>query len=324
MRRVRYHAHGGPEVLVIEEADIPEPGPGQVLIRTEAIGVNYVDVQLRRETSPDSIWFRSLPAPLTGDVVGTVEAAGQDADPALVGTRVAVLLEDACADYVVAGTDWLVSVPEELGAGAASMLPTTGTVALGALRAGRIGPGDAVLVTAGAGAIGHLAVQLARLQGAGTVIATAGSPAKLQFLKELGADAAIDHTQPDWAAQVRAAAPGGVDVALEAVGGEILLNSIELLGPSGRAVVFGASGGDLTSVPVRSLFALKSVTGFSLLAWRAAYPEQVRAAIAELSGLFGTGRLSARAGTTLPLAEVVRAHRLLEDRTVLGRLLLTP
>lgn len=324
MRRVRFHAHGGPEVLVIEEADIPEPGPGQVLIRTEVIGVNYVDVQLRRETSPDSIWFRSLPATLTGDVVGTVEAAGQDADPALLGTRVAVLLEDAYADYVVADTDWLVSVPAELSAGAASMLPTTGAVALGALRVGRIGQGDTVLVTAGAGAIGHLAVQLARLQGAGTVIATAGSPAKLQLLKELGADTAIDHTQPDWAGHVRAAAPGGVDLALEAVGGEMLHKSIELLGPLGRAVVFGASAGDLTSVPVRSLFALKSVTGFSLLAWRAARPEQVRAAISELAGLFGTGRLHAAAETALPLAEVVRAHQLLEDRTVLGRLLLTP
>jgi NADPH:quinone reductase-like Zn-dependent oxidoreductase len=89
MRRVRYHSHGGPEVLAIEEADIPEPGPGQVLIRTEAIGVNYVDVQLRRETAADSIYFRSLPATLTGDVVGTVEEVGPDADPALAGTRVA-------------------------------------------------------------------------------------------------------------------------------------------------------------------------------------------------------------------------------------------
>ena len=87
MRRVRYHAHGGPEVLAIEDAPVPEPGPGQVLLRTEAIGVNYVDVHLRRETSADSIWFRPLPATLTGDVVGTVEKAGPGADPALVGTR---------------------------------------------------------------------------------------------------------------------------------------------------------------------------------------------------------------------------------------------
>jgi NADPH:quinone reductase-like Zn-dependent oxidoreductase len=324
MRRVRYHSHGWPEVLVIEEADIPEPGPGQVLIRTEAIGVNYVDVQLRRETSPDSIYFRSLPATLTGDVVGTVEAVGPDADPALAGTRVASLLEDAYADYVVAGTDWLVSVPAGLSASAASMLPTTGAVALGALRTGRLGKGDTALVTAGAGAIGHLAVQLAKQQGAGTVIATAGSPAKLGFLKELGADVVIDYTQPGWADQVRSAAPSGLDVALEAVGGEMLHKSIGLLAPFGRVVAFGASAGDLTRVPVTSLFALKTMSGFSLLAWRAANPERARADIAELTGLFGTGRLHAAAQTTLPLAEAVQAHRLLEERTVLGRLLLVP
>jgi NADPH:quinone reductase len=323
MRRVRYHAHGGPEVLTIEEADVPQPGPGQVLIRAEAIGVNYVDVQLRRETSPDSIWFRSLPATLTGDVVGTIEQTGPGADPALADTRVAVLLEDACADYVVADTDWLASVPAGLEAGPASMLPTVGAVALGALRAGRLGTGETVLVTAGAGAIGHLAVQLARLQGAGTVIATAG-PAKLSYLKELGADAAIDHTRPDWADQVRAAAPGGVNLVLEAVGGQMLHKSIELLAPFGRVVVFGASAGALTSVPVRNLFAMKSVTGFSLLAWRAANAKQARADITELTALFLTGRLRAATDTRLPLTQVVQAHQLLEDRAVIGRLLLTP
>jgi NADPH:quinone reductase len=196
---------------------------------------------------------------------------------------------------------------------------------VGAERGGRgeQSAGETVLVTAGAGAIGHLAVQLARLQGAGTVIATAG-PAKLGYLKELGADAATDHTQPDWAEQVRAAAPGGVDLILEAVGGEMLHKSIELLAPFGRVVIFRASAGDLTSVPVRSMFALKTATGFSLLAWRAANPVQARADIAEPTGLFTAGRLCATAETRVPLAGVVRAHQLLEDRAVIGRLLLVP
>ena len=323
MRRVRYYEHGGPDVLAVEQADIPEPGAGQVLIRTEAIGINWVDVQMRRETSPDSIYFRALPAALTGDVVGTVEAVGPDADPALAGTRVAALLEDACADYAVAGADWLVPVPAGLDAAAASMLPMVGPVALGTLRAGRVAQGETVLVTSGAGTIGHLAVQLARRRGAGIVIATAG-PAKLAFLKELGADAAVDHTQPDWAGQVRAAAPGGVDVALEGVGGDMLPQAIELLAPHGRAVAFGGSSGGLGDVPVLSLVMLKSVTGFSLLAARAAEPDQVRSDIAEVTGLFEAGRLRAAAQTRLPLAEAVQAHRLLEDRAVLGRILLVP
>src|SRR5579859_4268306 len=324
MRRVRFHSHGGPEVLAVEEAGVPEPGPGQVLIRTEAIGVNYVDVQLRRETDPDSIWYRPLPGVLTGDVVGTVERTGAGTEPALAGRRVAVLLEDGCADYVVAGADWLVPVPAELEAGAASMLPTTGAVALGALRAGRLAAGETVLVTAGAGAIGHLAVQLARRLGAGTVVATAGSAAKLALAKELGADIAVDHSQPGWDDQVRSAVPGGVDVVLEAVGGDTLRRCLGLLAPWGRAVVFGASAGELGSVGVRDLFGLKTVTGFSLMAWRAADPEAVLAGLAELAGWFGAGKLRAVTGATLPLAEVSRAHQLLEERSVPGRLLLVP
>jgi NADPH:quinone reductase len=323
MRRIRFYEHGGPEVLVTEQAEVPVPAPGQVLIRTEAIGINYVDVQIRRATDPGSIYFRPTPATLTGDVVGTVEATGSGTDPALTGTRVAVLLEDAYADYVVADADWLASAPERLSAAAASMLPTVGAVALGALHIARLGAGETVLITAGAGAIGHLAVQLARQHGAGTVIATAGSPAKLAFLADLGADAAINYRDPDWADQVRAAAPRGVDVVLEAVGGTVLHQCIGLLGPHGRAVVFGASAGDLTSVPVTSLFALKSVSGFSLLAFRAADPEQARADTAELTRLFESGALHASA-RELPMADAVQAHQLLEDRTVTGRLLLIP
>jgi NADPH:quinone reductase len=324
MRRVLFHTHGGPEVLSIEEAAVPEPGAGQVVIRAEAIGVNYVDVQIRRETSPDSIYFRRPPGTLTGDVVGTVELVGPGADPALVGTRVAVLLEDACADHVLADVDWLVQVPEGMDAGTAGMLPTTGAVALGVLRAARLRGGETVLVTAGAGAIGHLAVQLARHRGAATVIATAGSPAKLALLAELGADVAIDHTRPDWDDQVRAAAPGGVDVALEAVGGDVLHRSIQLLAPFGRMAVYGASSGDLTRIPVTSLFALRTVTGFSLLALRRAAPERARADIAEVAGLFSAGTLRAVVGTKLPLAEVAEAHRLLEERAVPGRIVLVP
>jgi NADPH:quinone reductase-like Zn-dependent oxidoreductase len=294
-----------------------------VLIRTEAIGVNYVDVQIRRETDPGSIYFRPTPATLTGDAVGTVEAAGPGTDPALVGARVATLLEDAYADYVVADADWLASAPKGLSAGDASMLPTVGAVALGALRIGRLGAGETVLVTAGAGAIGHLAVQLARQLGAGTVIAAAGSPAKLGFLKELGADVAVNYSEPGWADQVRAAAPRGVDVILEAVGGEVLHQCLGLLALYGRTVVFGASAGDLTSVPVTSLLGLKTVSGFSLLAFRATAPEQARADISELTRLFESGALRATI-QELPLTQAVRAHQLLEDRAVTGRLLLIP
>lgn len=122
---------------------------------------------------------------------------------------------------------------------------------------------------------------------------------------------------------MRAAAPAGLDVVVEAVAGDVLYQSVGLVAPFGRAVVFSASAGDLTSLPVTSLFGLKTAAGFSLLAWRAAGTEQARLDLAELAGLFQAGDLRA-VTTSLPLADVVEAHRLLEDRAVLGRLLLVP
>jgi NADPH2:quinone reductase len=110
---------------------------------------------------------------------------------------------------------------------------------------------------------------------------------------------------------------------LDAVGGAVLNASFGLLKPLGRVVVYGAASGDFASIPVRSLFGLKTVTGFSLLAWRATAPERARADIAELAGLLQTGELRA-VTQPLPLSEVVQAHRLLESRTFPGRLILVP
>jgi NADPH:quinone reductase-like Zn-dependent oxidoreductase len=324
MRRVRYHAYGDPDVLTVEEADIPTPGPGQVLVRAEAIGANFVDTKFRRGPSSGALFQRPLPGKLTGDVVGTVEAAGPGVDTRQVGRRVAGLAEDAFADYVLAEARWLAPVPEGLDAGAASMLPMGAPVALRTLRAGRLAAGETVLIHAAAGGIGHLAVQLARQLGAGTVIATAGSPAKLAFARAHGADIAIDYTDSDWPDQVRKAAPQGVDVVLDSVGGETLHRSFDVLAPFGRIVVYGAASGDLTSVPVTHLFALKSVTGFSLLAWRVADPERAREEMTEVAAYTTAGDLRTAVHARIPLTGAAAAHRILEDRSHLGRVLLVP
>lgn len=325
MRRVRYYNHGGPEVLAVEDAPVPEPGPGQVLIRAEAIGLSYVDTQIRAETDSSSLFFRPLPGSLTGDAVGTVERAGQGVDPALTGTRVAALIaEDACAEYTVADADWLVSVPAGLSAGTASVLPTMGPVALGALRLGQVAKGDTVMVTAAGGGVGHLAIQLARHLGAGTVIAAVGSAAKAELAQDLGADVTVDYGRDGWADQVRAAAPAGVNVVLDAAGGDTLLRCVDLLAPFGRAVGYGAAGGDWGSVPLLRLApALKSLSAFSLLALRSAAPDQARANTAELTRLLESGDLRA-VTRTLPLSDIEQAHRRFANRAVIGRLLVEP
>jgi NADPH:quinone reductase-like Zn-dependent oxidoreductase len=324
MRRVRYYEYGDPDVLTIEEAEIPTPGPGQVLIRAEAIGANFVDTKFRRGPSSGAIFQRPLPGKLTGDVVGTVEAVGLGVDTQQVGRRVAGLAEDAFADYIVADAQWLAPIPDGLDLGAASMLPMGAPVALRTLRTGRLAPDETVLIHAAAGGIGHLAVQLAKLLGAGMVIATAGSPAKLDFARKCGADIAIDYRDSDWPDQVRKAAPRGVDVVLDSVGGETLQRSFDVLAPFGRIVIYGAASGELTSLPVTNLFALKSVAGFSLIAWRAADPEQARREMTEVAEYSTAGQLHTAVHARLPLAEAAAAHRLLEDRSQLGRVLLLP
>lgn len=362
MRRVRYYEYGGPEVLRVEEAEVPVPAAGQVLIRTEAIGANFVDTRFRRGAG--GIFERPLPGALTGDVVGTVETIGPEvgtantagtASAALaesvagaasvagtgadalstvgaastvgavsVGDRVAVLTGDAFADFVLAGAEWLAPVPDGLDAGAASMLPMASPLALRVLRTGALAKGETVLIHAAAGGIGHMMVQRAKLLGAGTVIATAGSPAKLAFAREFGADFAIDYADADWLDQVRAVAPGGVDVIADSVGGETLLRGLDLLAPFGRTVVYGLAGGELPAVPVQSLFALRQVAGFSLLAWRTACPERARAEMTEVADHAVAGRLRTVVHATFPLTEVVKVRQLLDDRGQLGRVLVVP
>ncbi|MFC4998228.1 zinc-binding dehydrogenase [Dactylosporangium cerinum] len=323
MQRVRYYEYGGPEVLTVEAVDPPAPQAGQVLLRTEAVGVNFVDTRFRRGPGSGSIFQRPLPGRPTGDVVGVVDQVGPDVDPRLVGTRVAALAEDAYADYVVADAAWLAAVPDGLEPGDASMLAMSGPVALRVLRAARPEPGETILIHSAAGGIGHLAVQLAKHLGA-TVIGTAGSPDKLDFVTAVGADVAVDYTRPDWADQVRAAAPGGVDIVLDAVGGQILQASLDLLAPFGRAVVYGAATGALEQIPVVTLFALRSVTGFNLTAWRRANPDQARHDMVQIADLFQTHRLHTRVHASLPLAQASTAHELIEARRHTGRILLVP
>jgi len=323
MRRVRYYERGGPEVLRIEETDIPTPGPGQVQIAAEAIGTSFVDTSFRRGTSP--FGQPELPGSPHGDVVGTITALGENVDSVRIGDRVTALVNpDAYADYAVADADWLAPVPDGVDIGVASVLEMPAPVALSAVRTGRLTKGETILVTGAAGNIGHLAMQFARLAGAGTVIGAVGSPAKFDFVKEYGADVAISYLDPDWPEQVRAVAPHGVDVVVDSIGGAITAQGVELLAPFGRLVVYGAANGELPQLPASGLFGLHTVSGFSWMAWLAAAPERARRELTEIAEHATAGRLRVAVQETLPLTEAARAHALLEDRSRTGRIILTP
>ncbi|MFE2414317.1 zinc-binding alcohol dehydrogenase family protein [Kitasatospora sp. NPDC059408] len=325
MRLISYHEHGSPDVLRVEDAPVPTPGPAQLLLRTEAIGVNFIETQLRGNTAP----FPSpLPGRPGGDVVGRVEALGSGADGPAPGTRVVAFgVPAAYADFVVVDADRVLVVPEDLDAATATALGSTAQTAWSVLDAARIAKGETVLVHAAAGAIGHLVTQLAALRGAGRVIGTVGSPAKADFVRAHGADAVVDYRQPDWAERVRElTGRSGVDVVLDSVEGDVFKDGLKLLKPYGRLVYYGFAGGGgrVANLAMTELLGLTYVVGTSLDAWAKADPVGVTQARRELVRLVASGELRVAVHTTLPLAEAAEAHRVIENRAQLGRVVLLP
>lgn len=319
MRIARYEEFGPVEVLKVVDAAQPAPGPGQVLLRVERIGLNYIDTVLR--AGKGGVWQPEQPGNLTGEVVGTVVQG--DAPGVAVGDRVAALVAtDACAEYVLADADWLVPVPDDVDPATATVLPMLAPLAAGLVRFGRVAAGETVLVHTAAGAVGHLLVQLARRAG-GRVIGSTGSPAKAEAVRGFGAEAVVHTSDEAWPDQVRELAPGGVDVILDALGGSAIETNLDLLAPYGRQVVYGALDRQIPSVSAQALFEMKSVSALSSRAWWASRPDEVRAAIAEVTGLLRSGELRVEVAAVLPLEEVAEAHRLLEDRSRIGRVVLT-
>ncbi|MFE3637434.1 zinc-binding alcohol dehydrogenase family protein [Streptomyces sp. NPDC059168] len=325
MRIVRYHQHGTPEVLQVDEVAVPEPGPGQVRIRAEAVGVNFAGIQERAGEFYYGERLR-LPACPGGDAVGFIDALGPGVEGWQVGERVAsVIFKDAFAEYSLARVKDLVRIPAEMDAAQATMLSSPAQVGLEAIQAAHLKEGESVLVHAAAGAIGHLVVQMAKALGAGTVIATAKDPAKLAFAKKLGADHAVDYSQEGWEEQVRTVTGGtGVDVVLDSVGADITPKSIALLKPFGRLVFYGSAGGglELPRIPLEDL-AGKYATHFSMGVMDGQV-DNFDTIVEEVCAMVLSGKVRPVVHTELPLEEAAKAHRLMEDRVQLGRVVLVP
>ncbi len=294
MRAVRFHRHGGPDVLQLDEVAVPEPAAGEVLIQAEAIGANAIDTVLRRGGSP---WDGSLPGTLTGDVVGRIVKLGPDTPPGIaVGQRVSALTVDAFAEYAVADAGFLAAIPDDADAGEATMMSLTAPLAHRLLEAGRIPAGGTILIQSAAGTIGHLAVQLARSYDPKTIIGTASSAHRLDFIRDLGAEP-VDLTAADWPDRVRAIAPDGVDTVLDAVGGTVFDQGLGLVAPLGTMVTYGAITTELPSIPVSSLFGLKTVTGVSGCSAGARPGRTRRAPTSPRSPAAGSPASSARSST---------------------------
>ncbi|MFD6886269.1 zinc-binding alcohol dehydrogenase family protein [Streptomyces sp. NPDC059957] len=322
MRIIRYHAYGPSSVLQPEEVDVPAYGPHEVLVRTEAIGVDHADVQRRSGRFP--LGAPTLPYCPSADVSGTVVEVGDRVTGLTPGTRVTVWkAPQAYAEYVAAPADRVLPLPAGLDPAEATLVGAPGRVALNLLRTARMAPGETVLVHSGAGAVGHIAVQAARALGAGRVIATAGSARKLDFIRStLGADEAIDYTDPHWPDRIK----GGVDVILDGIGGPQLLTDVALLAPYGRLMVFGGSGGDAQqpSIPVLDLLSMRQVIGFSMATLMTSRPDLAAAALKDLLTLVSTTQIRPTIHARIPLSKAAEAHALLESRHPIGRVVLTP
>ncbi|OBB77081.1 hypothetical protein A5759_04410 [Mycobacterium sp. 852014-52144_SCH5372336] len=319
MKAVWMTDFGGSEVLRVDDSAVPVPGPDEVLIEVDAAGVTYGDVMKRQ----GAFGTFDLPAGLGQQVAGTVRRSCSGG-PA-VGSRVAGMVEHGYAEFAIAQTDSVVPLPDSVDGRDAAILWVHGVTAYQTLRdAGRITSGDIVLVHAAAGGVGTLAIQLARLLGAGVVIGTAGTPQKLDHIRSYGADFAVDYSEAGWAKIVLELTDGrGVDLVLDSVGGQTSQDTLNCIAPFGRIVTFGAASG---TPPTYSGMALMTqnltVTGYSLMGWRSR-PNAFSQALEHLLAFTADGRLRPKV-TEYRLDDVVEAHRALVDRQTVGSLVLRP
>lgn len=313
MRAVQITQFGGPEVLTL--ADLPEPVPaaGQTLVHVERAGVNYADTHHAEN---------SYLAPATLPLIPGAEVVGRTAD----GRRVlAILGSGGYAQMAVA--DVVFDVPDIVDDTTALALAIQGTTAWLLLRRStHMEAGESVVVHAGAGGVGSLAIQLAKQWGAGRVIATASTPEKRQLTLDLGADVAVDATAPEMTAALREANGGRrVDIVLDMTGGGVTDQSIAALAPFGRLAFYGmASRVAPSAVQPASLLAHSTAVVGMWLVHAMFVPGLTQTALADLFALVGAGRLRAVAGGDYPLSEARRAHEELRSRRTVGKLTLDP
>lgn len=258
------------------------------------------------------------PIALGGEIAGEVADAGPGVTRFRAGERVTGLcFGHGYADFAVLHEAMASPIPDSASAVDAVALVRSGLVALGALDAARPEPGEAVLITAAASGVGHLAVQLARARGAGRVVGAVSDPSKGDFVRALGADEVITYGYLD-----RPGRGGPVDYVLDAVGGELLTPAIAALAPGGRLVAYSSGGGTVQAYDL--LVGAKSVIGFQMARIARGKPELYERWRRELWRLFAEGALKPSVHGEFALTEAAEAHRVIEARGNLGKVVLRP
>lgn len=258
MRAIVLRAVGGPENLILEELPTPVPGPGEVLVRTEAIGVTFTEAAMRTGALPLPV---ELPAPFGFEAAGVVTEAGEGADAGLLGQRVVLMHTGlgSYAEYIAVPESAVTVIPEGLGAAEAVAVANYGAVAFRLVEKANLTGEETVLVEVAGSGVGGYVTQLARRRGVKAIIGTAGTAAKREHAASLGADEVLDHTEPGWTGRLT-----NVDIAFHSLGGDTTTALLDGMTPgTGRILLYGF----LRGAPV--------VTAMDLL-YRGADPDRVR------------------------------------------------
>jgi NADPH2:quinone reductase len=322
MKAIQINATGGPEVLRLAELPIPQPGPGQVLIRVETVGVNFIEVYFRKGT-----YKASLPLTPGSEAAGTVEELGPGVKGFAYGDLVAsTSVLGSYAEYALVPAAQLVKVPDGLTPEEAAAAMLQGMTAhFLAHSTFQLKAGHTALVHAGAGGVGLLLTQIASRLGA-RVITTCSTPEKAELSCEAGASDVIVYTKKDFEQEVKRLTGGmGVDVVYDSVGKSTFEGSLNCLRPRGMLVLFGASSGPVPPFNLLQLSGKGSLfvtrpTLWHYLATRA----ELEWRAGDVLGWVASGQLKLRTEFIYPLTEAAQAHTDLEARRTTGKILLEP
>ncbi|MEO7718075.1 MAG: NADPH:quinone reductase [Capsulimonas sp.] len=318
MKAIRFYDYGGPEVLKYEDVPDPTPGPGQVLIRTHAIGVNPFETYIRAGN------YGPVPLPniLGVDAAGIVEAVGDGVTDFAPGQRVYVIgAPGTYAELVLSDQAKTFPLPESLtfAQGAALGVPY-GTAHRALFHRGKAQAGETVLIHGASGGVGTAAVQFARAAGL-TVFGTAGTDKGLTLVREQGAHQAFNHKDPDYLEKIKAAAEGnGVELILEMLANVNLPKDLDLLAKYGRVVVVGNRG----SVEINPRGAMGKDIDIRGMTLMNATTDDLRRMHAEIGEGLKNGTLTPIVGQEIPLAQAARAHEEIMQDGAHGKIVLVP
>jgi NADPH2:quinone reductase len=322
MQAIRIHGTGGVEKMRVDDVAPPEPGAGEVRLRVEGAGVNFIDTYQR-----SGLYAVKLPHTLGMEAAGVVTAIGTGVMDVCVGDRVAsVRVAGAYASEAIAPAAHVVKLPDGITTQVAAALMLQGMTAhYLACDTFPLKAGDTALVHAGAGGVGLLLTQIAKMRGA-RVLATVGTEEKAVLARAAGADAVCIYTRENFVDAVQAFTGGrGVHVAYDAIGKDTFDGTLASLRPRGMFVSYGNSSGPVAPFAPLSL-SQKGSLFFTrpTLAHYTLTTAELQARTGELFGWVATGALKVRIGATYPLAHAADAHRALEGRQTTGKVLLVP